>query len=112
MPHTPFPFPIRGTVIEQVNQVLQHAIESEASDIHIEPYEHALRARFRLDGVLYVSCQLPVSQKDAIISRIKILAGLDIAEKRRPQDGKIAFTYKNQTYDLRVWVHFKTSLRV
>jgi len=92
----------RGTVIEQVNQILQHAIDHSASDIHIEPYEQQLRVRFRLDGVLHVAGLLPIANKDALISRIKIMAGLDIAEKRRPQDGRIPFGFKSLTYDLRI----------
>ena len=93
---------ITGSVVQQVDQIIQHAIEAEASDIHIEPYEAFFRVRYRLDGVLYQVGTLSMLQKNAIISRLKVMAALDIAEKRRPQDGRIRFRMGAETIDLRV----------
>lgn len=76
-------------VVKLVNALLTDAIKKRASDIHIEPYERVLRVRFRIDGVLYEIMQPPVKLKNAIISRIKVMASLDIAERRLPQDGRI-----------------------
>jgi len=76
-------------VIRLVNLVLMSAIHKGASDIHIEPYEREFRVRFRIDGILYNIMSPPMKQRDAISSRIKIMAKLDIAEKRLPQDGRI-----------------------
>ena len=72
-----------------VNMVLTSSIQKGASDIHIEPYEREFRIRFRIDGILYTVMQPPMKFRDAIISRLKIMAKLDIAEKRLPQDGRI-----------------------
>jgi type IV pilus assembly protein PilB len=72
-----------------VNAILQDAIRKKASDIHIEPYEKLFRVRFRIDGVLYEIMKPPLKLKNAITSRIKIMAELDIAERRLPQDGRI-----------------------
>ena len=72
-----------------VNAVLLNAVKRGASDIHIEPYEKEFRVRFRVDGQLQTGLKLPVRFKDAITSRIKIMANLDITERRRPQDGRI-----------------------
>ncbi|HZR82097.1 MAG TPA: type IV-A pilus assembly ATPase PilB [Candidatus Binatia bacterium] len=76
-------------VVKLVNALLSDAIKKRASDIHIEPYEKILRVRFRVDGVLYEIMQPPVKLKSAITSRIKVMASLDIAERRLPQDGRI-----------------------
>ncbi len=76
-------------VIRLVNLVLMSAIHQRASDIHLEPYERELRVRFRIDGVLYTVVTPPLRIKDAITSRLKVMAKLDIAEKRLPQDGRI-----------------------
>jgi type II secretory ATPase GspE/PulE/Tfp pilus assembly ATPase PilB-like protein len=73
-----------------------------SSDIHFEPYETHFRVRFRIDGVLSNIEDLPFAQKEELISRIKIMADLDIAEKRRPQDGKIAFNFDGRDIDIRV----------
>ncbi len=84
----------QAPIIRFVNLLLYNAIEKRASDIHIEPYEKELRVRFRIDGVLYPIKPPPFSHKDAIISRIKILSKMDIAEKRLPQNGRIKFKLK------------------
>ena len=76
-------------VVRLVNAVLTDAIRKRASDIHIEPYERMLRVRFRIDGVLYDIMQPPLKLKNAITSRLKVMASLDIAERRLPQDGRI-----------------------
>ncbi len=76
-------------VIRLVNAVFTDAIKKGASDIHIEPYEKDFRIRFRIDGLLYEQLRPPMKMRDGIISRVKIMAKLDIAEKRVPQDGRI-----------------------
>jgi type IV pilus assembly protein PilB len=80
-------------VIKLVNVVLMSAIQKGASDIHIEPYEKEFRVRYRVDGILYNIMVPPMKMRDAITSRIKIMAKLDIAEKRLPQDGRIKIRY-------------------
>jgi type IV pilus assembly protein PilB len=81
-------------VVRLVNLILSDAIKRGASDIHIEPYERSYRTRFRIDGVLYEVMNPPLKLKEAITSRVKILAKLDIAEKRLPQDGRIRLKTK------------------
>jgi type IV pilus assembly protein PilB len=76
-------------VVKLVNAILMDAIKKGSSDIHIEPYEKSFRVRFRIDGVLYEIMKPPLKLKNAIISRLKIMAELDIAERRLPQDGRI-----------------------
>jgi type IV pilus assembly protein PilB len=76
-------------VIKLVNLILKDAIGKRASDIHIEPYEKDFRVRFRIDGVMYEVMKPPIKLKNAIISRVKIMAQLDISERRLPQDGRI-----------------------
>jgi type IV pilus assembly protein PilB len=76
-------------VVRLVNLILVDAIKRQASDIHIEPYERELRVRYRIDGVLYETMHPPLKLANAIISRTKIMASLDIAERRLPQDGRI-----------------------
>ena len=83
-------------VIKLVNVILMSAIQKGASDIHIEPYEKELRIRFRVDGILYRMMQPPMKFRDAIISRVKIMSKLDIAEKRLPQDGRIKIRFQDQ----------------
>src|SRR4051812_1449945 len=80
-------------VVRLVNVVLMSAIQKGASDIHIEPYEKELRIRYRIDGILYNIMSPPMKFRDAIASRIKIMAKLDIAEKRLPQDGRIKIRF-------------------
>src|SRR5687767_3886391 len=82
-------------VIKLVNVILMSAIQKGASDIHIEPYEKELRVRYRVDGLLYNVMQPPMKLRDAMTSRIKIMAKLDIAEKRLPQDGRIKIRYQD-----------------
>src|SRR5580765_2438793 len=80
-------------VIKLVNVILMSAIQKGASDIHIEPYEKEYRVRYRVDGILYSIMAPPMKFRDAITSRIKIMAKLDIAEKRLPQDGRIKIRF-------------------
>src|SRR5687767_13627442 len=89
-------------VIKLVNVVLMSAISKGASDIHIEPYEKEYRVRYRIDGILYNIMAPPLKMRDAITSRVKIMAKLDIAEKRLPQDGriKIRFSDNGQAKDI------------
>ena len=82
-------------IIRLVNVMLMSAIHKGASDIHIEPYEKELRIRYRIDGVLYNVMSPPLKSRDAIASRVKIMARLDIAEKRLPQDGRIKLRYND-----------------
>ncbi|MGE3402719.1 MAG: type IV-A pilus assembly ATPase PilB [Vicinamibacterales bacterium] len=82
-------------VIKLVNVILMSAIQKGASDIHIEPYEKELRVRYRIDGLLYTIMQPPMKFRDAMTSRIKIMAKLDIAEKRLPQDGRIKIRFQD-----------------
>ena len=83
-------------VIRLVNLMLMSAIQKGASDIHIEPYEKEFRVRFRIDGILYNVMAPPMKFRDAITSRIKIMAKLDIAEKRLPQDGRIKIRFADR----------------
>jgi type IV pilus assembly protein PilB len=83
-------------IIKLVNLVLTDAVKRGASDIHIEPYERELRIRFRVDGMLQSVMTPPLKLKDAITSRVKIMAKLDISEKRLPQDGRIMIKYRSQ----------------
>ncbi len=89
-------------VIRLVNVMLMSAIQKGASDIHVEPYEKEFRVRFRIDGILYNVMAPPMKFRDAITSRVKIMAKLDIAEKRLPQDGriKIRFADNGQTKEI------------
>jgi general secretion pathway protein E len=89
-------------VIKRVNQILQKAAVNNASDIHIEPFENLLRVRFRVDGMLRDEDSPPSQDTAAIISRIKIMANLNIAERRLPQDGRFKVRIHGDTIDLRV----------
>lgn len=90
-------------IIKLVNGILTKAINDGVSDIHIEPFEKTFQVRYRLDGSMYKAMNLPLSIKNAVISRIKILAELDIAERRIPQDGRIKLRFgKRKSIDFRV----------
>src|SRR5206468_6806115 len=80
-------------VVRLKNIVLMSSIHKDASDIHIEPYEKKLRVRYRIDGILYNIMNPPMKYRDAIVSRVKIMSKLDIAEKRLPQDGRIKIRF-------------------
>jgi type IV pilus assembly protein PilB len=89
-------------VVKIVNLILGGAVRAGASDIHIEPYEKSLRTRYRIDGVLHEVTSPPKRMQAAVVSRIKIMAQLDIAERRLPQDGRIKIRVMNREIDLRV----------
>ncbi len=89
-------------VIRLVNGIINRAVETQASDIHIEPFEDRLRVRYRYDGVLHEADSPPVRLTAAIISRIKIMSRLDIAERRLPQDGRIKLAVRGSEVDFRV----------
>jgi len=89
-------------VVKLVNSIITDAVNKGASDIHVEPFEKKFRVRFRIDGVLHEMMSPPFKMKGAITSRLKIMAELDIAEKRVPQDGRIKIRIGNKKIDLRV----------
>src|SRR5262249_12251588 len=88
--------------IRLVNQLITRAVETNASDIHIEPFEDRLRVRYRYDGILHEADNPPSRLTAAITSRIKIMARLDIAERRLPPDGRIRVAVRGQEVDFRV----------
>jgi len=89
-------------VIRLVNQIIQRAVESRASDIHIEPFADQLKVRYRIDGILKETDSPPTHSTAAVISRIKIMSKLNIAERRLPQDGRIPLRVQGKELDLRV----------
>ena len=89
-------------VIKLVNSVIAGALEQRASDIHMEPQEDKLIVRYRIDGILYDRMDIPKKLQATVISRIKIMADMDIGDKRRPQDGRIRMNYLKHSLDLRV----------
>lgn len=89
-------------IIKLVNQVISQAIKARASDIHIEPYQNSFKVRYRVDGILYDLLSPPKWIQASLISRIKVMAKLNIAEKRLPQDGRIEVKMGNQEIDIRV----------
>jgi general secretion pathway protein E len=89
-------------IIRYVNAIIFKASSERASDVHIEPYEHTLKVRFRIDGVLYEVATEDKTFQASIISRIKVMAGLNIAEKRLPQDGRFGIKVAGREVDLRV----------
>ncbi|MBW8887943.1 MAG: type IV-A pilus assembly ATPase PilB [Fibrobacteres bacterium] len=95
---------MEAPLVRLVNKVLSDAVKIRASDIHVEAYEKTVRVRYRMDGTLVEQTTLPYRLKGAIVSRIKIMANLDIAERRLPQDGRIKLAIGNKKIDLRVSV--------
>ncbi|MDZ4860560.1 MAG: ATPase, T2SS/T4P/T4SS family [Candidatus Hydrogenedentes bacterium] len=91
-----------GPVIRLVNLILVGALENRASDIHVEPYEKSLRIRYRIDGMLEEQKNPPKNVQSALISRLKIMSGLDIAEHRLPQDGRFRIKFRGHEVDFRV----------
>jgi len=89
-------------IAQTVDLIITQAVRDRASDIHVEPQENRLRIRFRIDGTLYDMFSLPVSAHIPLISRIKILAEMNIAETRRPQDGQMSFNTAGKQIDIRV----------
>ncbi|MGE3541441.1 MAG: type II secretion system ATPase GspE [Candidatus Tectimicrobiota bacterium] len=91
-------------IIQLVNLILSQAVRDRASDIHIEPFERTLKVRYRIDGVLHEVLSPPKALQPRIISRLKVMADLNIAETRLPQDGRIAIRVRNREIDIRVSV--------
>lgn len=85
-----------------VSTILEYAVKSRASDVHLEPQEDRVRVRYRIDGILYERLSLPLGVREAVISRIKILSGMKIDEHRTPQDGRFNFKVADEEVDLRV----------
>jgi type IV pilus assembly protein PilB len=94
----------QAPVVKLVNLIIIQGIRQKASDIHIEPMDKQVRVRYRVDGVMRESISPPKKMQNSLVSRIKIIAGLDIAEKRRPQDGKFQIRVDNRKIDFRVSV--------
>lgn len=91
-----------GNIIRLVESIFSLALQMQASDIHIEPLKDYSRVRVRRDGSLLELCSLPIVRHNAIISRMKLLANMDITEKRLPQDGRLALSFQSKQIDLRV----------
>ena len=89
-------------IVRAINQIIAAAVQQRASDLHIEPQEHDVRIRFRLDGVLNEVMRIPRSLSPGVTSRLKVMAELDIAEKRLPQDGRMTVRVEGRPIDLRV----------
>lgn len=89
-------------IVRFVNLLISQAISDRASDIHIEPAEHDLRVRYRIDGVLHEMQRAPRSIQNGVISRLKIMSDIDIAERRKPQDGRLSVNHEGRKIDLRV----------
>lgn len=98
----PEPVSSESPIIKVVNSLIRRAIEKGASDIHLEPSEEGLRVRLRLDGILHEYAAPPKTKQEQIISRVKIMANLDIAEKRLPQDGNIQLKKQDEEINLRI----------
>lgn len=92
----------QAPIVKLVRQIIESAVHKRASDIHIEPMEYKLRIRFRIDGVLHEEMVHDISLHSAMIARIKIISGLDISEKRKPQDGRATAVVDRMEYDIRV----------
>ena len=91
-----------GLIIKMVNEIIKAAVNFNASDIHLEPEGERLRIRFRIDGILREIANHPISFLEPLVSRIKVLADLDIAERRKPQDGRLSYEVEEKELDLRV----------
>ena len=89
-------------IVALVRTIIEQGVRQRASDIHIEPYEEFVRVRYRVDGVLREASRYDVSIYTAIIARIKVISGMDISEKRKPQDGRITIDVDNKEFDIRV----------
>lgn len=91
-------------IVRMVNYIINEGIRLNASDIHLEPFSAGVRLRYRIDGVLYERKAPPLALYPAVVSRLKLIAGMDITERRLPQDGRITFVYEGRKLDLRVAV--------
>lgn len=88
--------------VQLVNQIINNAIKSNASDIHVEALEKYMRVRFRIDGVLQEVMQNPIKLFSSVVSRVKVIGGMDIAERRVPQDGRATVRFEDKTIDIRI----------
>ena len=93
---------VDAPTVKLTDSILREATATGASDIHIEPFDGKVRVRFRVDGLLYTNSELPIASFPAILARFKIMAGMDISERRIPQDGKITMEIEGRKYDYRV----------
>ena len=94
--------PTQAPIIKLVQAMIAEAVRNRASDIHIEPMKDRVRVRYRIDGECVERDRIPLRMKGPLISRLKIMAGIDIAEKRLPQDGRIKLTVDKTNIDFRV----------
>lgn len=92
----------KSPVIRLTNSIIFDAIKAKASDIHIQPYEDRLQVRFRIDGVLFDQFQIPKDKQEEILSRVKVMGRMNIAEKRLPQDGRASVSVGDRNIDLRI----------
>lgn len=92
----------QAPIVKLVRQIIEQAVHKRTSDIHIEPMESQVRIRFRVDGVLHEAMRHDINIHSALIARLKIISGLDISEKRKPQDGRATSVVDRQEYDIRV----------
>ena len=92
----------QAPVVRAIDLLIKQAVRDRASDIHLEPQENSLRVRFRIDGILHDALSLPPSVHPPLVSRLKIMAGMNIAERRRPQDGQISVKVGDKEVDIRV----------
>jgi type IV pilus assembly protein PilB len=90
-----------GPLVRYVNSLIEQAIQSRASDLHLEPTENDMRVRFRIDGVLHEIDKVPHSVQSGLISRLKIMSNVDITERRLPQNGRITVRLNGRNVDLR-----------
>ena len=91
-----------ATAVQIVNAIFAGAIQARATDIHIEPQVPRMRVRYRIDGMLFDALTVPQPLETSIISRIKVLADMNITERRLPQDGRLSFRLDDQEYNMRV----------
>jgi type II secretory ATPase GspE/PulE/Tfp pilus assembly ATPase PilB-like protein/ActR/RegA family two-component response regulator len=96
------PVPIKSAAVAQLDMILADALDAGASDVHFEPKGRGLHVRIRVDGILHEVAEVPLAYATSIISRLKILAGLDIADRLRPQDGRASTVYDGRAIDLRI----------
>jgi type IV pilus assembly protein PilB len=89
-------------VVQVVQKILTQALRDRASDVHLEPHQDRVRVRYRIDGALHDVLELPGSMAAALVSRVKIMAGMNIVERRRPQDGQISTSIEDRPVDIRV----------
>ena len=89
-------------IVQLVKTMIEQAVRQRASDIHIEPMEKQVRVRYRIDGALYEKATYNISLLPALVARVKIIGGMDISEKRKPQDGRITQVVDRREFDIRV----------